>query len=225
MPTIKQVKHLPAKKRSSLIMVRIQRLDRQRSQFWHNHVQKEINKDRDRADAGWDWVKKYTLLAGVTRFTSARSHAFVYEAKSNADNRWYPIAMISTRIPISALQDNTLKSVYFWWLSTVPDGLLNTWFKSDKPGLVGKSSIEFVVNLSLFNSFDGIIGLHASPKGGNALITFYTNMWLINLPSNVPVPPQILPPALRKNSGNDGRFFYSDQQISQKILSLFDPYR
>ncbi len=228
--SIPDVKFLPAKGNFGRIPVRIKKQNFRIRLFWHNEVQKEINKSTGRADKGWNWVLKYIPLSVAVK-TSASAEAYVYEGLSNHgkySRKWLPIAMLAIRMPVPALHNNKLDSVYLWFLSTAPETILTKWFGNAQPGLVGQASVEKTISFSFHFGFGGRCGLHASPKGTGLKKFYGDSCGLIPLPTNVAIPDMLLPPSKRglpSNQSNDGRYFYADEIVAQKTYSKFNAYR
>jgi hypothetical protein len=84
--------------------------------------------------------------------------------------------------------------------------------------------MEITVDLAITQSFNrdmnGRIGLHAAAEGGEELCQKYASFGLLRLSRT-----KVLPKGLRRQRGNDGRYFYHSEQTALEASKRLDPYR
>ena len=226
---VPQVKRLPSRKAPDEIRVRFKTMDKVVTNFWDGNVQPEIDKITPvRADQYWDWRKIYKCCyLPYSNSPKTPTLAIVLEGECPFQKRWFPLSMTLVKHSVPSLHNINKPSSYLWFFSTAPKQVLSKWFGNKIPGLVGQASIENTILISCFYGFDGRIGLYAAPSGPGLRYWYGIQIGLHSLSSQVPIPFEIpAPPSARKNpSGNDGRFFYSDNQKAHHILSRFNQFR
>jgi hypothetical protein len=120
------------------------------------------------------------------------------------------------------LHDPERESVFLWYLSPAPE----EFFQSGRGRVLEcfpKALMAVGMDMAITHSYNvmrrGRVGLHAAPKGGQALFDWYSDPARGGMIS--------IPPAGRLAGGwrrNDGRYFYHDEitafTVSRRLDSL-----
>jgi hypothetical protein len=180
---------------------------------WHELVQPYIDADESRLDRGWDWVK-FLLLAELVEEIFGRQVTYVQiVCPAPGTETLIPIAQMIMSSGYPFVAERTERPEFVWWLTTAPETFLVN--HGIQPLSALKGLIDTAIQLSAIEGFEGRIGLHADPLGGADLLEKYAHAGLKRLGRFWPV---IVGNARR----NDGRYFYSDSELSLKLSDRLD---
>jgi hypothetical protein len=198
------------------IMIRRVPMDIRLAHAWHGHVQPHINVEHSRADTGWSWPVIFWALQPYVYLNNWVVDAWTYLMPISGRRKALPVGMVYCIAGFPALQDHRRLSEYVWFLSVAPETALQAHGISRVPSL-GKRIVLDALELSRADEHCNL-GLHAAPRGGDALIRFYQKLGLINLPIGTRLP--------MKFRVNDGRYFYSEgvttlDLLKESILSVW----
>ncbi len=207
----------------SRLPVRVSSMTQQHADYWDEHVQSRIWKsqeNRPRADAGWRWPLIYYL----TRLGN-KNRGFVVgiEARDIFQPCVMLLAVEGYPSPIAG-QD----SVFVWWLSPAPTDYFTDHLGYEEKRAPGVSHLMAVgMDVAITHSYNcrwlGLVWLHADPGGGQALMDWYSNPAKGGM-SLLPKDEQ-LPTLVRRRLGNDGRYFYHDEETALRASMRMDTYR
>jgi hypothetical protein len=110
------------------------------------------------------------------------------------------------------------KSNFVWFMSAADSEVLAAEFGMSHPPALGRVLLDNAIVLSQNAGFEGRMGLHAAPAGGDGLLAMYGRCGLTHLPATA-----ALPPAVRRV--NDGRFFYADEVVAERLAAALDASR
>jgi hypothetical protein len=180
---------------------------------WHELVQPYIDADKSRLDRGWDWVK-FLLLAELVEEIFGRQVAYIQiVCPAPGTETLIPIAQMIVSSGYPFVAKRTERSEFVWWLTAAPETFLAN--HGIQPLSTLKGLIDTAIQLSAMEGFEGRIGLHADPAGGTDLLEKYTHVGLKRLGRFWPV-------IVGKARRNDGRYFYSDSELSLKLSDRLD---
>jgi hypothetical protein len=126
------------------------------------------------------------------------------------------LAGLMTLVEGAVFPGSTDKCVYVWFLQSAPDAYILSKGSPLTPRS-GEALLDAALVASVGAGYDGRILLHAAPSGGQALMDYYTNFGLKQLPSNIPVGI-----ATKKN---DGRYFVADGATATFLMNRNVRYR
>lgn len=204
--------------KTTLTNIDVVKADDQHVLIWEEYVQKPfINKDNSRADQGWNWIRLNRWFKPIAK--AIRQKPEIYCICMNKKGRFIPLGMIFIANSYPALHDKKKKSTFIWYLATAPSEFLERFLNQQEIPKVGKITIDVGLTASFQNKNDGLLGLHADPKGGEKLMGFYNHCSLKQLNDSVSLPRG------RKFGGNDGRYFYFDQESAFSFSRSLDHLR
>jgi len=123
-----------------------------------------------------------------------------------------PVGMMMLAGRYPALDDHKKNAVFTWFVSTAPEKLISERVGMNVPCGVGQALMDVALTHSNIVGYNGNMGLHAAPKGGVDLMDFYKKrVQLHNLSSVAKLPRG------RALTGNDGRYFYTDEERARMI--------
>jgi hypothetical protein len=94
-------------------------------------------------------------------------------------------------------------------------------FVHNKPALIVSALVDIAIQRSYELGYDGSVGLHAAPQGGNELYCLYRDdVKMLALGSNAK-----LTLGRRLKGGNDGRYFWSSPKLSQALSNSLNYLR
>jgi len=110
------------------------------------------------------------------------------------------------------------QSNFVWFISAGDSGVLSKEFGVSDPPSLGRALLDCAIVLSENAGFDGRIGLHSAPQGGQRLLDFYVKCGLTNLPKEASLPVSV-------TRRNDGRFFCAGVSAAAALAAILDPDR
>jgi len=110
------------------------------------------------------------------------------------------------------------RSEFLWFLSAADKQVLRANFGMSHPPALARVLIDNAIVLSQNAGFAGRTGLHAARAGGEALLEVYRRCGLQQLAID-----RALAAAIRQR--NDGRFFYTDEPLAERLTANLDVHR
>ena len=179
---------LDSQNRPVQVLVRPKPMSERLVSLWHKHVQPLVDANyvysqqarpglRVRADVGWKWRRILTLAriwdayAPLSESTRSLSLCLTVELGSSGD---FPIGML-TVVPgfvCSAFGQERCRS-FAWYLSDAPKEVYTGLLRRHPLRGVAHALVDCSVQAGLEIGGDGMLLLHADPRGGNKLHHFY----------------------------------------------------
>lgn len=206
--------------------LRLWRMQREDALWWDEHVQPWIDEVSDRADNGWNWPRIFSVTRLAGEAIGQVPAAFVAGVEC-ASGEVIPCVMnlLVERYP--DLQNHHIDSVFLWYLSPAPTRFF-TAGAGQKIGTIPKALMAIGMDMTITHSYNlmrrGRVGLHASPKGGQALFDWYLNK-LKGGGMNLLSRQKSLPIGFRWLAGNDGRYFFHDENSALDASRRMDALR
>ena len=199
------------------VPVRVSLMRSQDATYWHNQVQPLIAAATEtRADRNWDWRLFRRVLPLVQHLQRRRCLALTTVAE-NDQAEAVPVAMhlLIERYP--HLSDWNLGATFVWFMCAMPKDVFTRFDISGVPPSLGRVCVDVALMASRLLGLEGRIGLHCAPTGGPRLMSFYKkHCRLLNLAEHLPLPPF---------HGNDGRFFYTEDELAKELLAELEHLR
>jgi len=200
----------------SVVRLMVIKMTDYHTRWWDSNVQPACDLDPGRADRGWNWPRirlRTGLLSSVAR-KPARSYVL---GIPYPPDHIVPCGML-LQVPCAAFDQANRNGFFIWYLADAPKSFL---LQLVAPRLIPKACASILVDIAICDSFaegfDGRIGLHAAPAGGQRLFSWYQKIGMINLPISKPIPINF--------RINDGRYFYHDEISAQTASNGLDQYR
>jgi hypothetical protein len=191
--------------------------------LWETEIQPAIREMPDRADADWRW----RTLAGpyITASPSFQSMTFAAMTLGVSSSRFIPCGLLLLIKNAPYLRDQRRRSTYVWYLTRAPSSVLGArglLSPAQIPKFPGVLLLDAAICISLNSGWEGRVGLHAAPEGGDKLLRFYTDNGMLALDAKRPAPK-----ALRAldEPDNDGRFFFHDENTATSAIASANPWR
>lgn len=226
---VKFVSKLPALNGKMYWDIRVSDLTKGHVEWWHRNVQCYIDTNTSRADVDWDWRLIYTYSNTAAKIFAQKPTGYALGIKDPENNRFIPCGLVQIVARYPALHDYSRKSVFVWYLSTLPSELLPQFIKQvttdrqevvEPPKLVGRATVDVAVTHSFNELLEGLVGLHAETNGGEELCHWYKNLGFQNLDKSV-----LLPVGFRRIRGNDGRYFFLNSENAMLFSRKLDGLR
>lgn len=128
-----------------------------------------------------------------------------------------PCVMVALVERYQALDDNRRSCVFLWYLSTAPAPLLSRFLGGPAPKLLGQAGLDIGRTRSFLLEYEGRVGLHADPGGGDPLLDWYERQGMTRLPATAPAVSVVRP--------NDGRYFYYTPERARQTHAQLDHLR
>lgn len=190
------------------------------AQTWDWHVQPHL-RGTERLDAEWDWP---WLFSKSVLIEAARGRRVSLQCVNvpNSEGVSVPLGLMLLSEGYPALDGTSQESVFLWYLSSAPGAALaKMGVRYAKPNLVLHALIDTAIQRSYELGYDGRVGLHAAPRGGDDLYCRYRDdVRMSSLGGNTR-----LTLARRLKGGNDGRYFWCDPKLSQSLSNSLDYLR
>ncbi|MDH5546770.1 MAG: hypothetical protein OEZ43_14350 [Gammaproteobacteria bacterium] len=209
-----------AESQRSYVQLFVKVADRNLLESWHREVQRPyINLKRERADRGWNWPGIMTLQGSVA--DRLGQEPVFYAVGLKRANRFIPLGLVFLAKNYYALYDSTKKGCFIWYVTSAPDEFYNSiGIPRQQIPSIGNILVDIGITVSFNQLKNGVVGLHASPKGKPDLVDFYGRVCkLKRLSSHIPIG------FLGLSRRNDGRYFYSDEQTGFKLSCSLDGLR
>ncbi|MBV1877685.1 MAG: hypothetical protein KUG79_08590 [Pseudomonadales bacterium] len=139
------------------------------------------------------------------------------------DGRWIPCGMVLMAKNYNYLNQLNESAIFLWYLSTAPEEFftaagLNT---DQMPKSIGRLIVDSAIVTSHKAGKHGKIGLHADPADPSLDSYYEKAVGLDRLAAT-----KALPKGRQfRQKGNDGRYFYCDEQKAERLLKKFDKFR
>jgi hypothetical protein len=172
----------------------------------------------DRADRFWSWSVLLPLCHLVQRAKRRYCRPLVIWARTDNGR----LMRVGLSILVEAYPhldvDHPDESHFLWFMSAADPGVLTTEFGMSQPPSLGRLLLDNAIVLSQNAGLGGRIGLHAARAGGDRLLRVYDRCGLLRLPATKPLPPPV-------RRANDGRFFYTNEEVAEALAAALDPSR
>lgn len=179
--------------------------------YWHLEYQPTID-ELQRPDSGWNWPSFHGWYEKLAGLLGQAPFAYCLGVE-NQSRHFVPVGMIMLAGRYPALNNHSQSAVFAWFVSAAPEKLVSDRVGANVPRGVGQALMDIALTHSGMSGYLGRMGLHADPKGGEQLMDFYHNrVQLMNLNSSAKLP------RARRLFGNDGRYFYADEEQASMIL-------
>jgi len=209
--------------------IRILRMTQEHAKWWDEHVQKEWIDSLDRADKNWNWPFR---IFNVTRLTAETlgqmPAALVAGVECTSPPHVMPCVMSLLVEKYPDLHDHSRESAFLWYLSPAPDqffleGRGRALSAIPQRRALMRIGMDMAITASYNAMRRGRLGLHADPRGGEALARWYRGPEgrMSNLPATQPLPVGLRRIIMR----NDGRYFYHDENSAFAISRELDTLR
>lgn len=211
---LKHLSSLPSKS-GGTVKVYVRKANKQLLEYWNQAVQPLIdNAEENRADKGWSWptlTKALTFVANILR-----QKPCCYTVGIEYNQKFFPCALIFLAENYNYLKDRNKTGSFIWFMASAPDEFYHQHGLGNQIPKLGFACLDIGVTSSFNNSNDGLMGLHASPSGGQRLLDFYLKhrMHRLGKAENISIARQ-----------NDGRYFYFDEIEALKFSQQYDQYR
>lgn len=183
---------LPSNNSSNKIDIQAHRATEEQVYWWEKVVQPTIKTGHNsknsslygrRLDYKFNWLKIYQLIQKqeLKGQMPIKREIDIIQGYSTHYNRWFPLSIILSQFPVTALNDFGFKSIYLGMLATTPPDLLRTWFSSSYPKLIGQASVRFIVEKSMSCKLNGFTGAHVIPIGCGLIDFLKPDVDLANL--------------------------------------------
>ena len=197
--------------------------------YWDNTIQPFIKIDKNRTvDKNWVWPRLFRWQNFIARALGQSLVSIAVGIEDNKCDTFLPIGLILLVKKYYALHDTNKQASFVWFMSTAPKTFLSNMLGNQNvPEKIGSAMLDTAISLSFNSSLMGRIGLHAAPPGGQWLFDWYLNEGLKNLDKNKKLPSGrgIIQFFKQPLSGNDGRYFYTDQQAALAKSRHLDIFR
>lgn len=208
------MQYCPSSNPGSKIPVQVVPLTEKIVHIWVKEIQPYIKTQPNRSDVNWRWGIFYMLTRLIPQI---KGYAILTKTNKNTA---IPAGLILCFPKYKWLADHNKLSSFVWFITSAPNEILKT-LDVDNPPKVGRCLLDTAVQISMNAGYQGRIGLHAAPAGGNKLMSFYRHLDMLNLERNIALPagPARLLQTRQapQNYQNDGRFFYTDERAAAKI--------
>jgi hypothetical protein len=176
--TAQFIRRTPTSHKTTSYPVRVQRTTDKDLQWWDRYAKPMIDLvDPPRPDADWDWWLITSVNAGFALMLGQHPECFSVVTDAPKNKGEVVCGLIQLVGRYDYLPDNSLKSVYVWYLSTVPLETLQLFFKGAAiPKLLGQLALDVGVTRSFQQGWKGRTGLYADDAGAGELLDFYTNL-------------------------------------------------
>lgn len=181
---------LPARDGSGFVDVEVVQMTARHAVWWHEKVQplvrkhyrahnpkgeaKENNKEV-RADIRWNWKwwLRLTHLHNLSHPNSRTAPAVGLTILAiDKKGQRIPVGMLTVVPRYLCNPEHWTRKGYIWFVAGVPDEFYNTYLGRPLGG-VGKALIDSAIVLTKNATGDGSMLLHASPRGGDDLVSYY----------------------------------------------------
>ncbi len=205
-----------------LMPVRVLNMTMAHALWWDERIQPVIDNDTgSRADRGWRWPHMLANIAVAANLLQQSPRGLVLGVERSG--HLCPCAMILLVERYPYLLDHRLSSVFVWYVTRAPDSALVRQIGVG-PGRIPKRLMTLALDAAITHSFNlalrGRVGLHASPDGGEGVVGKYSSLGMLRLPMD-----RLLPFGYRRIAGNDGRYFYHDEDSALLRSRLLDEFR
>ncbi len=217
---VKHVSKAPIKNSTNHTDIVVTVANKEVLDYWHKNIQLPfINTMESRLDKGWDWPKTIYRVHGT--IAKIRNQLPVcYTIGKRIGDDFLPLGLIFVAERYPALFDEAKSSSFIWYLSTAPRRFTEMFLKDEDIPTLGELCVDVGITSSFNNSNNGVIGLHASPEGGDWLFNFYQERCdITNLSKDIKLP------FARRFLGNDGRYFYANEDKAEHISVCNNIYR
>lgn len=213
------ISRLPIKHSTAFTDIVVRECGLPEAMTWHAAIQPFV--DPKRPDARWDWPSLYRTWHTREKLLGRNVSLFCVELPAT-DGSSVPCALMLLSEGYPSLDGNTSDSVFLWYVATAPDVALHKLGVSfGRPSHLLESLVDTAIQRSYELGYDGRVGLHAAPEGGDWLYTLYRDrVRMTALRSNA-----ALTWGRRLHRGNDGRYFWSDPKLSQSLCNSLDYLR
>lgn len=197
--------------------------------WWAKHVQPAIQCHPERPDRTWDWIALVNGATPVLRFarlSGQELHPYCI-ATQDASGDLVIAGMVLLAEPYPFLMDHQKSAPFLWFLAAAPAEFLCQRLRNDRPRLL-QALVDICIVFSHEKNYQGRVGLHADPKGGDKLAQGYQRCGLRALPAEVKLPlaRQFLRiVATLGGAETTGSYFYADTDHAEDILRLSDHLR
>lgn len=193
-----------------------------RGRIWHETIQPEIAQTPSRPDADWNWRR---IIPVLTFVGAHRRGGRIFQMTVGPDEK--PAAMVAILETERWYADTSLPATFLWFLSTAPAQCLS--IVDDRgvtlsPKLIGRAAFDIAVTIARESEGKGRLWLHADPKGGSTLMSWYTTdigMSIVD-PS---VHPRMPGDPIRGGRPNDGRYLFLDEHDADVAYRAMSQYR
>jgi hypothetical protein len=143
----------------------------------------------------------------------------------DASGKQLVAGMILLVEPYPFLMDHRKNAPFLWFLAAAPSEFLRQRLNNARPSML-QALVDVGIVFSLQRKYQGRIGLHADPKGGDALAARYLHCGLQALPDDVTLPmSRELMRRFTFNREGPGPYFYADTNHAEDILVRSDHLR
>ncbi len=211
---------LPLKGSKSFVDVDIYEGTRVDAEAWDSYVQPHLRGTK-RLDAQWDWPWLFNQSVLIEAARGRRVSLQCLNIRNNVGAS-VPLGLMLLSEGYPSLDGSARESVFLWYLASAPSSaLVAMGVTYPKPNLVLHALIDVAIQRSYELGYDGSVGLHAAPEGGDELYCRYRDdVKMSSLGSNAR-----LTLARRLKGGNDGRYFWSDPKLAQSLSNSLNYLR
>lgn len=214
------IKRLPLHEKESFVDVNIRRGSPQDPVNWDKLVQPYVVASRPRApDAKWNWPWLVWRCGKSEQVLGRTTSLFCLDVPGN-NSKAVPLAMMVLSEGYPALDGGLFPCVYIWYVASGPSKALSALGAPGKFGMVLEALLDIAIQRSYELGYDGRVGLHADPSGGELLFSKYRDKARMK-----PLMHNVSLTLVRKLNANDGRYFWIDPKLAQSLSNSLDYLR
>jgi hypothetical protein len=214
------IKRLPLYEKESYIDVVIRCGGVQDPINWQRLIQPHIVASRPSSpDARWNWPWLYFHCGKSEHALKRATSLFCLDVPSTTGQS-VPLAMMLLSEGYPSLDGGLSPCIYVWYVASAPTAALRALGVPYKFGMVLETLLDIAIQRSYELGYDGKVGLHADPSGGELLFSKYRDkarMQALNKNTSLTL--------LRKLKANDGRYFWTDPKLAQSLSNSLDYLR
>lgn len=216
----KLLSRLPLRESSSFIDICLRLGDLTDAKNWHTTIQPDVINAK-RPDAKWNWPNMLTRIGPLERRLGRDVSLYCLEGP-NQSGQAVPLAMMLLCEGYPALDGGATDSVFLWFLAATPEATLKKLGVTyRRPALLVEALVDTAIQRSYELGYDGRVGLHAAPEGGDPLYCRYRDgarMVALRGAAEISWARRLL-------GKNDKRYFWSDPKLSQSLSNSLDYLR
>ena len=218
------IKQLPLRGTARLIEAKVAVGNADAALLWERLIQPHIfalSQKKPRLDAHWNWHRMFVGYELLER-ASARTLSLMTVSVRSRTARQVPVGQMIISEGYPALDGSGRRSVFIWFLAGVPlDVLIKPGVDCGHPNLVLEALVDTAIQRSDELGYGGLVGLHAAPKGGPALLAMYRDKTRArHLYSGA-----TLGWGRKMFSSDDGRYFMVDTQLAAALTKCMEYLR
>ncbi|MTV41301.1 hypothetical protein [Duganella radicis] len=209
------IKRLPLHEKESFLNVRVRQCDASDAHNWKRLIQPHVGPARPDAKWNWPWL---FWQAGKSEALFKRVPSLFCIEIAGSGGKAVPLAMMMLSEGYPALDGGYTPCVYIWYAAAAPGAALKALgAPPDKLSMILEALLDTAIQRSYELGYDGRVGLHADPSGGEQLFSKYRDKARMT-----PLLGNASLTVARKMKRNDGRYFWTDPKLAQSLSNSLD---